>query len=66
MPSKKYFPVEQPSLAWDAPGLMAGVDEAGRATLRLGDDREARGVGAGRGQEDHLIGLGLEDHGGSD
>jgi ribonuclease HII len=33
MPSKKYFPVEQPSLAWDAPGLMAGVDEAGRGPL---------------------------------
>lgn len=33
MPSKKYFSVEQPSLAWDAPGLMAGVDEAGRGPL---------------------------------
>lgn len=33
MPSKKYFPVEQPSLAWDVPGLLAGVDEAGRGPL---------------------------------
>lgn len=33
MPSKKYFPVEQPSLAWDTPGLVAGVDEAGRGPL---------------------------------
>lgn len=33
MPSKKYFPVEQPSLAWDTPGLLAGVDEAGRGPL---------------------------------
>ena len=33
MPSKKYFPVEQPSLAWDVPGLIAGVDEAGRGPL---------------------------------
>ena len=33
MPSKKSFPVEQPSLAWDTPGLLAGVDEAGRGPL---------------------------------
>lgn len=33
MPSKKYFRVEQPSLAWDTPGLVAGVDEAGRGPL---------------------------------
>jgi ribonuclease HII len=33
MPSKKYFPAEQPSLVWDTPGLMAGVDEAGRGPL---------------------------------
>jgi len=33
MPSKKYFPVNQPSLAWDVPGLIAGVDEAGRGPL---------------------------------
>ncbi len=33
MRSKKYFPGEQPSLAWDTPGLLAGVDEAGRGPL---------------------------------
>ncbi len=33
MPSKKYFHVEQPSLPWDTPGLVAGVDEAGRGPL---------------------------------
>ncbi len=33
MPSKKYFPVDQPSLVWDTPGLVAGVDEAGRGPL---------------------------------
>jgi ribonuclease HII len=33
MRSKKSFPVEQPPLAWDVPGLMAGVDEAGRGPL---------------------------------
>jgi ribonuclease HII len=33
MRSKKSFPVEQPALAWDVPGLMAGVDEAGRGPL---------------------------------
>ena len=33
MPSKKYFPVDQPSLLWDTPGLVAGVDEAGRGPL---------------------------------
>jgi len=33
MRSKKSFPVEQSALVWDAPGLMAGVDEAGRGPL---------------------------------
>jgi ribonuclease HII len=33
MPSKKYFRGEQPSLVWDTPGLVAGVDEAGRGPL---------------------------------
>jgi len=33
MPSKKYFCGEQPSLVWDTPGLVAGVDEAGRGPL---------------------------------
>ncbi len=33
MPSKKYFHGEQPSLPWDTPGLVAGVDEAGRGPL---------------------------------
>jgi ribonuclease HII len=33
MPSKKYFHGEQPSLVWDTPGLVAGVDEAGRGPL---------------------------------
>jgi ribonuclease HII len=33
MPSKKYFQGEQPSLVWDTPGLVAGVDEAGRGPL---------------------------------
>jgi ribonuclease HII len=33
MRSKKSFPVEQPAFAWDVPGLMAGVDEAGRGPL---------------------------------
>ena len=33
MPSKKYFHGKQPSLVWDTPGLVAGVDEAGRGPL---------------------------------
>lgn len=33
MRSKKFLRAEQASLAWDAPGLIAGVDEAGRGPL---------------------------------
>ncbi len=33
MPSRKSLKPEQLGLAWDAPGLMAGVDEAGRGPL---------------------------------
>ena len=33
MRSKKFFKAEQVPLAWDAPGLVAGVDEAGRGPL---------------------------------
>jgi len=33
MRSKKYYPAEQALLDWDAPGLQAGVDEAGRGPL---------------------------------
>ena len=33
MPSKKFLTAEQASLLWDAPGLIAGVDEAGRGPL---------------------------------
>lgn len=33
MRSKKFFRPEQPPLSWDIPGLMAGVDEAGRGPL---------------------------------
>lgn len=33
MQSRKFLPPEQARLAWDAPGLMAGVDEAGRGPL---------------------------------
>ena len=33
MPSKKFLTAEQASLSWDAPGLIAGVDEAGRGPL---------------------------------
>jgi ribonuclease HII len=33
MPSKKFFTAEQTPLAWDTPGLVAGVDEAGRGPL---------------------------------
>jgi len=33
MRSRKYLLAEQASLMWDAPGLVAGVDEAGRGPL---------------------------------
>ena len=33
MRSKKFLHAEQAALAWDTPGLMAGVDEAGRGPL---------------------------------
>lgn len=33
MPSRKFFKPEQVALSWDAPGLIAGVDEAGRGPL---------------------------------
>jgi ribonuclease HII len=33
MRSKKFLHAEQAPLAWDTPGLMAGVDEAGRGPL---------------------------------
>jgi ribonuclease HII len=33
MPSKKFLAAEQAALSWDVPGLMAGVDEAGRGPL---------------------------------
>ena len=33
MPSKKFLFVEQVALSWDTPGLIAGVDEAGRGPL---------------------------------
>ena len=33
MRSKKFLHAEQTSLAWDTPGLIAGVDEAGRGPL---------------------------------
>ncbi len=33
MRSKKFFSPEQAGLPWDAPGLVAGVDEAGRGPL---------------------------------
>lgn len=33
MRSNKFFKAEQAPLAWDAPGLVAGVDEAGRGPL---------------------------------
>lgn len=33
MRSKKFLQAEQAKLAWDAPGLVAGVDEAGRGPL---------------------------------
>ena len=33
MRSKKFLKAEQATLVWDAPGLIAGVDEAGRGPL---------------------------------
>lgn len=33
MRSKKFLAAEQAALSWDVPGLMAGVDEAGRGPL---------------------------------
>jgi ribonuclease HII len=33
MPSRKFLKAEQVTLTWDTPGLMAGVDEAGRGPL---------------------------------
>ena len=33
MPSKKFLFAEQVALSWDTPGLIAGVDEAGRGPL---------------------------------
>jgi len=33
MRSKKFLRAEQAALIWDAPGLIAGVDEAGRGPL---------------------------------
>jgi ribonuclease HII len=33
MRSRKFFKAEQVTLSWDTPGLMAGVDEAGRGPL---------------------------------
>ncbi|WP_028605665.1 ribonuclease HII [Ottowia thiooxydans] len=33
MPSKRFLHAEQRALAWDTPGLVAGVDEAGRGPL---------------------------------
>jgi ribonuclease HII len=33
MPSRKSFRLEQLGPGWDAPGLLAGVDEAGRGPL---------------------------------
>ena len=33
MPSKKFLVTEQVVLSWDVPGLIAGVDEAGRGPL---------------------------------
>ena len=33
MPSRKFLQAEQATLLWDTPGLIAGVDEAGRGPL---------------------------------
>lgn len=53
MRSRKFLKAEQVPLAWDAPGLLAGVDEAGRGPLAgpvvaaaviLDDQRPIRGL----------------------
>ncbi len=53
MRSKKFLKAEQAALVWDAPGLLAGVDEAGRGPLAgpvvaaaviLDDKRPIRGL----------------------
>lgn len=53
MRSKKFLKAEQARLIWDAPGLLAGVDEAGRGPLAgpvvaaaviLDDSRPIRGL----------------------
>ena len=53
MRSRKFLKAEQAPLAWDAPGLLAGVDEAGRGPLAgpvvaaaviLDDERPIRGL----------------------
>ena len=53
MRSRKFLKPEQATLAWDAPGLIAGVDEAGRGPLAgpvvaaaviLDDKRPIRGL----------------------
>jgi ribonuclease HII len=53
MQSRKFLKAEQASLAWDIPGLVAGVDEAGRGPLAgpvvaaaviLDDARRIRGL----------------------
>jgi ribonuclease HII len=53
MRSRKFLKAEQAPLAWDAPGLVAGVDEAGRGPLAgpvvaaaviLDDRRSIRGL----------------------
>jgi ribonuclease HII len=53
MRSRKFLKAEQATLAWDAPGLLAGVDEAGRGPLAgpvvaaaviLDDERPIRGL----------------------
>jgi ribonuclease HII len=53
MRSRKFLKAEQARLVWDAPGLLAGVDEAGRGPLAgpvvaaaviLDDERPIRGL----------------------
>ena len=53
MRSRKFLKAEQATLVWDAPGLVAGVDEAGRGPLAgpvvaaaviLDDQRRIRGL----------------------
>lgn len=57
MRSRKFLKAEQAPLAWDAPGLLAGVDEAGRGPLAgpvvaaaviLDDERPIRGLADSR------------------